>query len=557
MDIQSEVLGKRCRYTFQEEDYIGRGTFGIVYRANITEPGDFIGDQDIAVKIIHLHKESAVLATTENWNKWRRRMEFLLTFQHDHLASYHQVSVARSSAFGGVSVKLMMDYYAGGDLTNLLTNASVLDVPTAIRYATELADGINYLHVNNIIHGDIKPGNVLVHRQDNHNRLLIGDLDDLVQMQQSATCSGDICNIRGTLRYMSPEMLKMYLNLSVDKVGRKSDIWSLGCVILEMINNAVGITKRKLYRAPDIGFDADKIPDSRYAALIMDGYAPLIALSIPIQLAECISSCLTASTSLRIQSSSLLDKLLSLRRLIEQQNQPLSAVAVGIHLGLSHSSVVVCRNGRLEVVTEPHQHEPQIPSFIAFDQTSESGTKILCGQEAMDHQEVDPKQCVYNLQRIIGLRFKHKRVTAQKNVATYNIVNEDGIPRIQIIERGGATTYSAEEITSLLFNNLMRLAESISAISACQTKKVVITVPTYFTVAERRAIKLAAAMAGIERVRLIDDALAAVIPCIRNFGPGKRYILVLELLERQQLIVSIVKLSNNNADLARFHYIHR
>ncbi|XP_055357283.1 serine/threonine-protein kinase nekl-2-like isoform X2 [Paramacrobiotus metropolitanus] len=261
MDVKSHTFGKRCRYTYEDEDYIGRGTYGIVYKAAITDPGDLTvhGPAPVAVKVVPLHKDSEVLANVESWNSWRSRMELLLTLQCDHLICYHQVSVARSSTFGGVSVKLLMDYYEDGDLASLIKTKAVEDLQTAIRYASEIADAVNHLHLKNIVHGDIKPGNILIHRLGTNNKLLLGDLDDLVQMQQSMTCSGDLSHIRGTLRYMSPEMLKKYLNLEHEKVGRKSDIWSVGCVILEMIDSAVGNINKRLYRTPDGALNADTI----------------------------------------------------------------------------------------------------------------------------------------------------------------------------------------------------------------------------------------------------------------------------------------------------------
>ncbi|XP_055352994.1 mitogen-activated protein kinase kinase kinase 3-like [Paramacrobiotus metropolitanus] len=202
-------------------------------------------------------------------------------------------SEVKSDTFGKVCRYIYGDEdYIGreGDLAGLLKTAKIADLQTALRYAIEIAEGVSHLHLHNIIHGDIKPGNVLVHRLGNHNRLVLGDLDDLVQMQQSATCSGDIGNIRGTPRYMSPEMLKKYLSLPMlDKVGRKTDVWSVGCVILELMDSATGNTKRRLYRAPKGILDIDEMNNSQYVAHIVDGYAPLTALSLPVQLAECIS----------------------------------------------------------------------------------------------------------------------------------------------------------------------------------------------------------------------------------------------------------------------------
>ncbi|XP_055357282.1 major heat shock 70 kDa protein Ab-like isoform X1 [Paramacrobiotus metropolitanus] len=75
-----------------------------------------------------------------------------------------------------------------------------------------------------------------------------------------------------------------------------------------------------------------------------------------------------------------------------------------------------------------------------------------------------------------------------------------------------------------------RLVERLQTSNGCPVKvnTVVITVPPYFTSVERRATELSAAMAGMERVKILDDSLAAVLPYIEDFPYQERKVFILD-----------------------------
>ncbi|XP_055357730.1 uncharacterized protein LOC129602663 [Paramacrobiotus metropolitanus] len=141
--------------------------------------------------------------------------------------------------------------------------------------------------------------------------MLIADVEDLVHMQESVTMSRDISLLRGTVRYMSPEMLKKFFQLETDNPGRKTDVWSLGCIMMEIAEHFFGSkTGEKLLEKDgnQIALKANGT-NSQFAELILDGYVPLACPKIPQTLPACVRLCLHRSPNERTSAERLFLKL--------------------------------------------------------------------------------------------------------------------------------------------------------------------------------------------------------------------------------------------------------
>ncbi|XP_055350718.1 uncharacterized protein LOC129597261 isoform X2 [Paramacrobiotus metropolitanus] len=234
-----ETFGTTCTYRYStHDDFIGKGSYGSVFKATVTDGGNYTGEDSVAVKVVHLESTMENLVNPKNYTQARNRLRSLVNLRHEHLVAYHKVTIIR--AVGGVTVELMMEYH-DGDLAALLyqlrQSQSLLDQKTAILYAIEITKGVEFLHQNNIIHGDLKPGNVLIKRTNSgQKRLLIGDLDDLVEMQRDMTCTNDITHLRGTIRYMSPEMLQRFATLRNEKPGQEAQGLKPICGALDVLS---------------------------------------------------------------------------------------------------------------------------------------------------------------------------------------------------------------------------------------------------------------------------------------------------------------------------------
>ncbi|XP_055330763.1 uncharacterized protein LOC129583080 [Paramacrobiotus metropolitanus] len=289
-----EIIGCSMQYRYTHADYIGKGAFGIVYRAEVTHPGSYKGEHVVAVKVI----QPKAADREDSWKDALARLRKLVELSNKHLVAYYKISIF--TAPGGVTVELAMEHFKG-DLASFLKEAMGTEGLLLKRYSNRkiikftlhIARGLEFLHRNGIIHGDLKPKNILVKVvRDERERLQIGDLDDLVQMRENVTCSGDMSRIRGTTRYMSPEMLRKFCPIATEPPGRKTDIWSLGCIILEMAECLNGVVTKLLVKDKEILEAGNRISNKQYDILIIDGFVPFVGDDIEDKMAWLIRQCL-------------------------------------------------------------------------------------------------------------------------------------------------------------------------------------------------------------------------------------------------------------------------
>ena len=119
-----------------------------------------------------------------------------------------------------------MEYAGGGTIHDLILNQGALQESEVSRYCQQILKGLVYLHENKIVHRDLKCANILL---DDCNNCKLTDFgiskhtDDI----RSLSGCGTYC---GTIYWMSPESIQR------EKYGKRSDIWSFGCTVLEMLN---------------------------------------------------------------------------------------------------------------------------------------------------------------------------------------------------------------------------------------------------------------------------------------------------------------------------------
>jgi NIMA (never in mitosis gene a)-related kinase len=121
-----------------------------------------------------------------------------------------------------------MPHYSDGDMENMINRArrEKLYIPaaTVLRMAYQLANGLKTIHAANLIHRDLKPQNIFLCTEK--NSLVIGDF----RLVKYATAISKTSKA-GTEDYMSPEMKS-----TKQKYTEKSDIWSLGCILYDMMS---------------------------------------------------------------------------------------------------------------------------------------------------------------------------------------------------------------------------------------------------------------------------------------------------------------------------------
>lgn len=184
----------------------------------------------------------------------------------------------------------------------------------------------------------------------------------------------------------------------------------------------------------------------------------------------------------------------------ENKNEIIEDIVIGIDFGTSNSCVSVWRNGNAEIIPDEFGNNT-MPSIVAFG----NRTRYI-GQDAKNQQDLNPKNTIYEIKRLIGCRYSDEHVQKDMNLLSYDIIsNTDG--NILIVTENGKQ-YSPEEIISMI---LLKIKSQASQYLGKNITKAVITVPANFNDSQRQATKDAALIAGLECVRIIHEPTAAAL----------------------------------------------
>ena len=198
-------------------DELGRGGMSVVYRAT-----DRKHARPVVVKVLR-PEVSAALGRIS----FLREIQFAAVLRHPHLLPLYDSGAVDDTLF------YVMPYIDGESLRQRLTRSGRLPIDEALRIAAEVADALAAAHVKGIVHRDIKPENILL--ESGH--ALVADFGVGLAMTRAAReraslepTDGEPLTAVGTPAYMSPEQASG--EMAVD--GR-SDLYSLGCVVYEML----------------------------------------------------------------------------------------------------------------------------------------------------------------------------------------------------------------------------------------------------------------------------------------------------------------------------------
>ena len=179
---------------------------------------------------------------------------------------------------------------------------------------------------------------------------------------------------------------------------------------------------------------------------------------------------------------------------------------LGIDYGTSNSCVGIYMNSRVEIA--PNRiGERTTPSLVLF-----SGNKIFVGEDIFT-QSAEINNIICEVKRFIGLDYDE---FIQKDFAkhlNYEVINQDGKPKIRIVINGKEDLYSAEEISAFIIKKLVNNAEDFinETEPGVKISKAVMTVPVHFTEKQKEAIHASARMADIEVIRIINEPTAAAL----------------------------------------------
>jgi len=171
---------------------------------------------------------------------------------------------------------------------------------------------------------------------------------------------------------------------------------------------------------------------------------------------------------------------------------------IGIDLGTTNSCVAILEGGQPMVIANSEGGRTT-PSVVGFGK----GSDHLIGQLAKRQLVTNAENTIYSIKRFIGRRWDDT-TTERQRVSYKCIQGRDNTVDVQIRDR----TYTPQEISAMILRKLKQDAESLLGEAIAQA---VITVPAYFTDAQRQATKDAGTIAGMEVLRIINEPTAAAL----------------------------------------------
>ena len=202
------MIGKLIsHYRILEE--IGRGGMGVVYKAEDTK----------LKRVVALKFLSAIALGGEEKNRFLREAQAAAALNHPNICTVHAIDEVDGQMF------IAMEFIEGQSLREKI-EAGPLKIEEAIKFAMQIADGLQAAHEKGITHRDIKSANVMITEKGQAKIMDFG----LAKLARSGTMLTKEGMTLGTAAYMSPEQARG------EMVDHRSDIWSLGVVLYEMIS---------------------------------------------------------------------------------------------------------------------------------------------------------------------------------------------------------------------------------------------------------------------------------------------------------------------------------
>jgi serine/threonine-protein kinase len=208
---------RREQLRYQLADTLGTGSSGTVYRSQHPD----VADVPIAVKVCNFGEENE---QSPEYTAFKKEAELSYELQHEHLVSTYRhwlgaIAVPASSILDWRQV-MTMEYADGGSLRDQLAKRGRFPVGKVVATIEQTARGVGYLHAQGLIHGDIKPGNLLQFGEV----IKVGDFGVTEKIEQLK--GGRF--IMGSPAYMAPEQFKG------QSPAPHSDLYSTGITAYEL-----------------------------------------------------------------------------------------------------------------------------------------------------------------------------------------------------------------------------------------------------------------------------------------------------------------------------------
>ncbi|KAK4639410.1 ATP binding [Podospora bellae-mahoneyi] len=202
---------------------IGQGSFGCVYLALHAVTGELLAVKQVETPSPGANSQSDARKKSMI-EALKREISLLRDLRHPNIVQY--LGCGSSAEY----LNIFLEYVPGGSVQTMLNSYGALPEPLVRSFVKQILNGLSYLHNMDIIHRDIKGANILV---DNKGTIKISDFGISKKLEATNILNGANNNkhrpsLQGSVFWMAPEVVKQ------TSYTRKADIWSLGCLVVEM-----------------------------------------------------------------------------------------------------------------------------------------------------------------------------------------------------------------------------------------------------------------------------------------------------------------------------------
>jgi len=201
------AAGEKVKH-YSVVDKIASGGMGDVYLAHDTKL-----NRKVALKFLI----QSDLKDHENWKLFLDEARAQASLSHPCIVTLYEIDEYRNIPY------MVLEYIQGMSLKEMI-EAYPVDIETAVKIGIEICKGLNRAHKLELIHGDIKPANILID-QDGHAKILDFGLARIA----TSTDTGSVKPSSGTIHYMAPEQLQGTV------ADHRADIFSFGVLMYEIL----------------------------------------------------------------------------------------------------------------------------------------------------------------------------------------------------------------------------------------------------------------------------------------------------------------------------------
>ena len=257
-------------------DTLGAGGMGVVYRARDRKLG-----RDVAIKVL----PDDPAGDPGRVARFEREARMLAAVNHSAIAAIYGAEEDGSTRY------IVMELVEGETLAQRLS-AGPLPIADALRLASQIAEALEFAHEKGIIHRDLKPANIKITPEGKVKVLDFGlaktmNLPFAGDMSRSPTVVIETSmpgEVLGTPQFMSPEQARG------KETDRRTDIWSFGCILYEML------TGRK-------AFTGETVPDAVAAILYKEPDWDALPARTPQRVRDLLVGCLEKDAGRRVRDA--------------------------------------------------------------------------------------------------------------------------------------------------------------------------------------------------------------------------------------------------------------